>query len=101
MIESRTHTNIVIDSVERALAFADTIANYRYYRNKAIYQTEQAEAYQSEKYPANVRHHRKWASEWLAKAEKEALILKHEYNLPSDIIDAHDGVSTTIFGGAA
>jgi len=101
MIDSRTHTNIVIDSVERALAFADTIREYRYCRNKAIYQNEQIARYSPNAYPANTKHHSKSAAEWNAKADTHALILKHEYNLPSDIVDAHDGVLTTIFGGAA
>jgi hypothetical protein len=101
MIDSRTHTNIVIDSVERALAFADTIREYRYCRNKAIYQNEQIARYSPNAYPANTKHHIKSAAEWNAKAATHALILKHEYNLPSDIVDAHDGVLTTIFGGAA
>ena len=101
MIDSRTHTNIVIDSVERALAFADTIREYRYCRNKEIYQNEQIARYSPTAYPGNTYHHRMAAAEWNAKAAKHALILKHEYNLPSDIVDAHDGVLTTIFGGAA
>ena len=101
MIDSRTHTNVVIDSVHRALAFADTIGEYRYCRNKAIFQTEQIARYSPTAYPANTKHHRKSAAEWNAKAAKHALILKHEYNMPSEIIDAHDGVFTTIFDGDA
>ena len=101
MIDSRTHTNIVIDSVERALAFADMIREYRFCRNKEIYLNEQIARYSPTAYPANTKHYRKSAAEWNAKAAKHALILKHEYNIPSEIIDAHDGVFTTIFGGAA
>jgi hypothetical protein len=100
-MNTRTDTNIVIDSVERALGFASTVAEYRYCRNKAIYQTEQADALHPKKYPANLQHHRTWAAEWLAKAAKHALILDAEYNMPSYIIDCHDEVPMTIFGGAA